>query len=294
MKLVYNTGEIAHLWANQTQEEARNNNKNLYFEGRTIYSYGKHFPIAVLNKNNSNIVYFTTDTYSNTTAKHIHYVQQAANNKEMIYCKNPDQAERKHHHLNLESFDNFCKSIIKYKLINARKPEIYLNQIETQKNLFIRYVEHFKIKKSIYKKYKYIFVDSKDLGIKITKKEVLAQIRYKKKKELELVKLNKQEIISFKNFERSRIYNRVDNDYLRYNENTNSIETSQEIVIPINIAKKTYCFINKIITTKTFKNTYNHSILNYKINQINANFIVVGCHKVELSEINKMAKKLKW
>jgi hypothetical protein len=45
-KHVFDTGEIPHLWAHQTQDEARNRQGNLYFTGDTIYSYGSHFPIA--------------------------------------------------------------------------------------------------------------------------------------------------------------------------------------------------------------------------------------------------------
>ena len=45
-KHVFDTGEIPHLWAHRTQDEARNRQGNLYFTGDTIYSYGSHFPIA--------------------------------------------------------------------------------------------------------------------------------------------------------------------------------------------------------------------------------------------------------
>ena len=45
-KHVFDTGEIPHLWAHRTQDEARNCQGNLYFTGDTIYSYGSHFPIA--------------------------------------------------------------------------------------------------------------------------------------------------------------------------------------------------------------------------------------------------------
>jgi hypothetical protein len=33
------TGEIPHLWAHRTQDDARNKQGNLYFTGDTIYSY---------------------------------------------------------------------------------------------------------------------------------------------------------------------------------------------------------------------------------------------------------------
>ena len=38
--------EIAHIWANQL--EYRGQQENLFFSGKTIYSYGYHFAIAKL------------------------------------------------------------------------------------------------------------------------------------------------------------------------------------------------------------------------------------------------------
>lgn len=84
-KTVYPTREIAHLWAHQTQPAARNQIRNFYFDGDTIYSYGSHFPIARLIKvawqsgrgNDERCVFFTTRGYSVTTAKHISFVRRA-------------------------------------------------------------------------------------------------------------------------------------------------------------------------------------------------------------------------
>ena len=63
-KHVFDTGEIPHLWAHRTQDEARNRQGNLYFTGDTIYSYGSHFPIArhVTNDAGERAVLFTTAT----------------------------------------------------------------------------------------------------------------------------------------------------------------------------------------------------------------------------------------
>ena len=49
-KQVFNTGEIPHLWAHKVQASARNAQGNIYFEDETIYSYGPHFPIAMLRQ----------------------------------------------------------------------------------------------------------------------------------------------------------------------------------------------------------------------------------------------------
>ena len=78
-KHVFDTGEIPHLWAHRTQEEARNRQGNLYFTSDTIYSYGSHFPIArhVTNDAGERAVLFTTATYSVTTSSHCSAVRSA-------------------------------------------------------------------------------------------------------------------------------------------------------------------------------------------------------------------------
>lgn len=78
-KHVFPTDEIAHLWAHKTQDDARNQGGNFYFSGDTIYSYGSHFPIARHVTNDKGVagILFTNQTWSNTTAKHIHNVRGA-------------------------------------------------------------------------------------------------------------------------------------------------------------------------------------------------------------------------
>jgi hypothetical protein len=78
-KYVYDTGEIPHLWAHRTQDEARNRQGNFYFNGDTVYSYGSHFPIArhVVNKAGDRAVVFTTASYSVTTSGHCLAVRSA-------------------------------------------------------------------------------------------------------------------------------------------------------------------------------------------------------------------------
>lgn len=39
-----NNSMVAHLWANEKKESARGS--NLFFEGRSIYSYGYHFEVT--------------------------------------------------------------------------------------------------------------------------------------------------------------------------------------------------------------------------------------------------------
>jgi hypothetical protein len=79
MKNVVTVSEVPHLWAHQTQPNARTANGSLYFSGRVIYSYGPHFPIAIHAQNGrgETCVLFTTDSYSVTTQRHVSAVARS-------------------------------------------------------------------------------------------------------------------------------------------------------------------------------------------------------------------------
>lgn len=78
MRHVYPTREIPHLWAHQTQGDARNSQGNLYFKGPTIYSYRDSWPLAHIYTNGERrLVLVNDDRYSNTTAKHTSMVRSA-------------------------------------------------------------------------------------------------------------------------------------------------------------------------------------------------------------------------
>lgn len=88
---VFDTDEIPHLWAHKTQAAARNSAGNLFFSGETIYSYGRHFPIArhAVIKGRP-VILFTTSGYSVTTAKHIGMVRAALPpGCAVLHCSNP-------------------------------------------------------------------------------------------------------------------------------------------------------------------------------------------------------------
>jgi len=75
MKTVHNPDMVAHLWANQSQECARNSGNTFYFEGSTIYSYGSHRPIAAFLPNGA--ILWNDARYSNTTNRHQAKVMRA-------------------------------------------------------------------------------------------------------------------------------------------------------------------------------------------------------------------------
>jgi hypothetical protein len=87
MRTVFDSGMVAHVWAQQTQEYGKNKQGNLYFRRDTIYSYGEHFPIAriVPRPHGQRVVYLTTRTYSNTTSGHVGAVRAALRDEDMVF-----------------------------------------------------------------------------------------------------------------------------------------------------------------------------------------------------------------
>jgi hypothetical protein len=80
MRTVHNSQMVFHLWANQSQPTARNGSGSVFFEGDTIYSYGRHFPVAriVQRRGERTAVLFNSSSYSVTTSAHQSHARQAA------------------------------------------------------------------------------------------------------------------------------------------------------------------------------------------------------------------------
>lgn len=72
---VYDNAMVAHVWAQQTQDEGRSNNGQFYFTGPRIYSYGSHFVAGVFDAEGR--AWINADSYSPTTGKHMSYVRRA-------------------------------------------------------------------------------------------------------------------------------------------------------------------------------------------------------------------------
>lgn len=308
MKKVVSESEVAHMWASQSQSEARKSNNSFYFYNRTIYSYGSHFPIAVISEQDTNIVYFTTRTYSVTTSGHINTTSHACNHKTKIYCSNPKQASEGYHEANIKSFEQQAKSIAQ-SLPNSRKPEIYLNKISEQRELLKTYASHFNIDlTSPEHELVYIWIESKSGGAEASEQELkareLASIEAEKRraiKQANELKQHKKSLAIWRKFKsvhainKSALYSRSEEiDYLRFNTVTNRIETSQGVEVPLDYAKRFYMQVLETVANGKCELCGTDFLSKYQIKDINKDFIHIGCHKITIKEIKALAKQLSW
>lgn len=96
IKEVFNTSaEVLHLWANQSQFSARQRSSSggmhgysgtrCFFEGKSCYSYGRHYELGRLVEiNGKTVALINTTGYSNTTSKHISEAKYACNHLPII------------------------------------------------------------------------------------------------------------------------------------------------------------------------------------------------------------------
>jgi hypothetical protein len=275
MKKVHAPENVAHLFANQLQSEARTQTNNFYFFNDKIYSYGSHFVIA---KHYNGILLFTERSYSNTTAKHISHVRNASSHKEKIFCAYPDGS----HDQNFNYWINEAEKNID-KLKRAKKVIIYLYQLDLIRQKAERYAKVFGISIPMELE-KVLNVADKDQASEYESKKAEYLEAEKKRKEKELKKDHAKELKKWRNFETTSLYLRNGFDYLRYNINKKRFETSQRVEIPLEIGLKLY---EKIKNNIPFE-----KVLDYSVQEINKTFIQVGCHKITLKEINTIMKTI--
>lgn len=104
-KQVWDGHEVCHQWAANQYPEGRAG--NIRFYNGAIYSYGNHFPMArhVELADGSHVVFFTTKTYSVSTARHLSYTRDAIPGRLEVFHVTDVMADtRAEHEANMADF----------------------------------------------------------------------------------------------------------------------------------------------------------------------------------------------
>lgn len=279
MRNIFTNSELAHIYANQSQPTGRNSSGSFYFDGKAIYSYGRHFPIAkiVTNEKGLECMLFTYRSYSNSTSKQISIVRNATRQYKKIYCYSPEDS----HELNFKSWLNLAE-IQAEKLQKAKKPELYLNQLGILNREALEYAEFFSIELPITLQAVLSIKDKSENLVYMSKKAELMKIEKAKKEKAQKIEY-KEQLKKWFNFETGRVYGGFNFDFLRLKENR--VETTQAVQIPLELAKRLH---NKI---KTNTLEVGEKLLNYRVDEI-GDIIKIGCHNFKRSYLLNFGSKL--
>ena len=271
--------EIAHIWANQLEYKGQQG--NLYYSGSIIYSYGYHFAIA--KHIDYKTVLMTNRGYSNSTAKHINLVRSAISHKDVIYCNDPTKS----HDHNISEFINQIVYQAGF-LVNAKKPEKYLFNIDNIKTKLDKYIGYFNLKLDK-KQLEKINIYSKEDYLKLFEKQNKAIIKAEKKEIALGKKLYPVFVNNFRNNLKNDFTNIEQKALHKYNNSiggpilfkitSSGIQSSKGINLTIEVAKR---YINKFLSHEI---KVADKILNYSVDKINKDFIKIGCHNIYRNEI---------
>jgi hypothetical protein len=303
MKTKFTNSELTHVWANKQQTHGKGS--NMFFEHDTIYSYGYHFKIAkhIKNELGQDAVFFNNRSYSNTTNKHQMLVWRSipANVpffKVTTFFENIETASRAHKD-NLTEYINEAERLQGLTIRATKLKMGYLNQLSNQIDIIEKYSEFFGI--DDFEQFNPILNEGltlqeryNNLNSWITQywqSNELKQWQEKKKendrKALEKAKEKaKESIEAFRQFKISSIYANLGHYLLRYNKETENIETSGGVKMPKNIFLAAY---QRLINNQLLQGQH---VGDYKFNGINGDIVSVGCHKIPMTEIQNIVSFL--
>lgn len=320
MKKVYQSIEqVAHIWANNPELNIKC--KNAFVENKAIYSYGYHYPMAVLLGDEIAVLNDVASTH--TTNRHRSVVFGAVSHKQRFLVNNTEllkqiivtQAQHNCDYFkqNKETLKTFLENYIKSQLVNAannaakrKKPDL----IRRELSVGIRYYNdacaiaaffNIKISTKIHNQAKRLQENSTEV-IAIHKKELEAEAKKRAKIQAERDKEKMQVALSvlpswlegaeldYK--ERDAIFS-APSQFLRIKGE--EIETSRGATFPIEHAKKAFSFV---VACRNSGKTWHKNGQQIRVGHFNLNSIdkhgnvVAGCHKVAFEAIEPIAKKL--
>lgn len=326
-KQIFNRSTVAHYWANQVQDSAKDSGNRMSFNGYKMYSYST---IVAYIHELHNLVLVTSNTYSNTTTKHMGYIDSSISHYKKI-IRVPyifGAKDLPEHEKNIQYFiDNIEFNIEKQK--KAKKVN-YLPEIERNLLLLIEYVQTFEVTIKEVPEYIKDWIDLyKHSGVEgfYSQFDILSEqklvilnkqreeqeearkkyLKEQKQKALKLVKAWKAKDLLTYNIKGKKyslsylesIINYLPNIYLRTYISSISgniiIETSKGVNFTEKDGVKLYKLMKRCKDKKETYTSENLRINNYKIDFIKSDgTLIAGCHKVLFKEAEYIKKKLKW
>lgn len=291
-RYVWDTDMVAHIWANQSQGQARNKYNNFYFIGPTIYSYGPHFPIAsIVEHKGKKCVLFTVADYSTTTSSHKRIVRGAIGDMPVFHVSDVEKLD---HKANLKWFAGEIMDDAK-KAKRARQNKGWvLSNLEAYVNNSNKYAEFFGLKTR--------FTVPSDMDIAKEREKAKANAeageRRRARERAELIKKAMERLEDWKTGKDTgghTLY-ALEDTYLRVKVGTGRdggdvLETSRGAQVPLHHATR---ILPLIRAGKAYqRNGHTEHVGHFALDKIDEQGNVhIGCHFVKREEIERIAAQL--
>lgn len=308
MQTVFNNDQCIHVFAQQIQEHGRTNNGNIFFEKtRFLYSYGKHFPLAIFFDENT--IFVNDSSYSVTTSQHQSSLRSAILHIPKRIFTDNDTMLLIHDILRYNSkFENYHKKDLETKAQKdaqrcidraTKRRKAYLAQEDLKKaksytQNAIDILQVFKRKPSAnFRKFHESISFDNDAMLGEAKERLAKQKAREAKEAQKHIKqwlAGESYLIPYKYREHTKTLLRINGD---------NIDTSEGASFPIEDAIKAFKLIRKCKEDNSLLDSFmglrdSVRLGYYRIDKIFPNGNVkAGCHLVPWSSIEHAAKQLK-
>lgn len=286
-----NHNEVAHIWAQQTQQHGRAS--NMFFYGSSIFSYGEHYTIAKFQENGS--VLINSETYSVSTSKHASIVRGSIPDSIKTFEVPSTGSERyeRSDRTNLKHYASKFAFYIK-KASKARKYlDLYLTRAKGTRSQAFDYSETFDCK-HLLKDFDFDF----DFEADDVKEKIKAiRIREAKRKAEKLAKLKaemEEKVIAWRNGKKVWISSYPET-LLRLIDDGKTVETSKGAYFPTDQARKAIRFVKALVESGTAweRNGGSFKLGNYQLDAVSTvGTVRAGCHIVKFAEIERLNNEL--
>jgi len=248
-------------------------------------------------------VLINSKSYSNTTSKHQTLVWRSIPDEltffKVISFFNDIDAASTAHKENLTHYINEAERL-QGLTIRANKLKMgYLSQLKNQIDLFDKYCTFFTLDnlerfnpisgQGLTIKERYELINSFIWGYENSeelKKWKIKQEENKKKAEAKALIDAKEKIEAFRQFKISSIYANLGHYLLRYNKETDNVETSGGVKMSKDLFLSAY---QRLINNQLIKGQH---VDRYTFNGIDGDIVSVGCHKIPMNEIKNIVAVL--
>ena len=297
--------QVAHAWANKTGKHRRGS--NFFYEDDTIYSYGGHFPIA---RHMDGVVLFTTQGYSNSTAKHISHASRACSH--LTRFNVVDVTATRTSSSKLGRFTGHKWNVQDYlrridegygsasrSIKHGEWKYLYADGLVTELKA---YAKHFKLGRT--------FVENHIPSPEIREKVMARCNAYNARKDernrewLEkrraeaavLDEANREQMERWTRWESGVRRVHTTKVYLRASGERRIVETSHGADVPYDDAVNLYRLARRVRITGEDKHfgLYGRKVGDFSLNKINSEGITVGCHRIGWEEIDRLAEVEGW
>ena len=291
MRTVFNTREVAHVWAQQNQHEGRNKEHTIFFKDSLIYSYGHHFCIARRLGPGGTVV-MTTRTHSPTTKTHVGYVLDSLIvQTPRVYCEDPSASAtqnmsyaRRHIAEVLERAENLrirknTKFGLQAKAVSmCDQANAYLAALPLAEQAGVERID----------------VSNLDAIRQEMEVRRLARVELEAKQEAEARAEAYKHIALWRSGGKGVYFMGFAPVALRLNRTEGCIETSRGATITLAAARRIWRYVVSARQTQT-EHGADISLGHYTMNLVRKDgSIQVGCHDIAYSEIEAMAQQLDW